>query len=140
MSITMIHGNLFNDNTANQPLVHCVSQDFVMGAGIAVEFRKKFGQVDYLKSQFPPVGGMAYLVHHGVPIFYLVTKSKYWGKPTYQSLKSSLQILKSFCQEHKISQLNMPMIGCGLDQLSWPKVKVMLQQIFPSTKINVYYL
>lgn len=44
----ILNGDLF---TASCSLAHCVGADFRMGMGIAVQFKEKFGQVEYLKSQ-----------------------------------------------------------------------------------------
>lgn len=44
------HGDLFSC-PENEALAHCVSQDFAMGKGIAVQFKKKFGGVAELKRQ-----------------------------------------------------------------------------------------
>ena len=72
----------------------------------------------------------------------LVTKPKYWQKPTYDSLRKALVDLKEFCGESLVKTLVMPKIGCGLDRLSWKNVKKMLKEIFEDTGINieVYYL
>ena len=133
-----INGDLFSDKDEN--LVHCVSRDLVMGAGIAVEFRRRFGRVNELKAQDANVGEMAVLRHDNRFIFYLVTKDRYWGKPTYTTLRSSLLKLKNYCLENQITSLSMPRIACGLDRLSWPKVKTIIEEELKGIQVKVYVL
>lgn len=71
-------------------LAHCVSRDLEMGKGIAVRFKNLFGRVDELRAQEKDVGQVAVLPplvdgdkRH---IFYLITKERYFGKPTYATL------------------------------------------------------
>lgn len=75
-------------------------------------------------------------------IFYLVTKEKYNYKPTYTTLKSSLIKMKDIILEKKVNELAMPKIGCGLDNLNWPRVKNIIQDVFKDTqvKIKIYEL
>ncbi|CAF4467198.1 unnamed protein product, partial [Adineta steineri] len=76
-----IDGDLFSV-ASNVSLAHCVSQDMSMSKGIATLFRNKFGQINELKNQNVSVGGCAYITSNDRHIFYLVTKEKYFYKPT----------------------------------------------------------
>ena len=75
-------------------------------------------------------------------ISYLVTKDKYYHKPTYDSLQQTLTQLKELCEKHLVTSLAMPKIGCGLDKLEWSTVKSMIKNTFLSfnIKITVYSL
>lgn len=110
----IIKGDLFGNTDC---LAHCVSRDLRMGAGIAVQFRRKFGKVQQLKEQNKKVGEVAYLNIDGRYIFYLITKEKYWMKPTMPTLESSLENMKKICVEKEIKKISIPKIGCGLDRL-----------------------
>jgi len=132
-----IKGDLF---TSPDSLAHCVSKDLKMGAGIAVIFKKKFGQVEELMSQNPQVGGLVLLKEEDRTIFYLVTKEKYWYKPTYKSLESSLVALNKELEKRNIFKLSIPRIGCGLDNLNWEKVKIIIGKTLPKIIVNVYHL
>ena len=48
-SLTTVKGDLFTC-ASNASMAHCVSRDLAMSKGIAVLFKKKFGQIDYLLS------------------------------------------------------------------------------------------
>lgn len=133
-----IKGDLFSNE--NENLVHCVSRDLAMGAGVAVQFKRRFGHVDELKAQKATVGEVAVLKHDGRYIFYLITKERYWGKPTYDTLRSSLLKLREYCLANQITSLSMPRIACGLDKLSWPKVKAMIANVLEGIQVKVYFL
>lgn len=126
--------NLENYNLA---LCHCVSQDLKMGRGIAVEFRKRFGQIEELHSQQKQVGQVATIWYNKVTIFYLITKQLYYEKPTYESLAQSLRDMKVLIDKLNIHKLAMPRIGCGLDRLDWDQVKPIILDIFKESKIEM---
>jgi len=108
-----------------------------MGKGIAVMFKNKFGGVDEIKSQGQKPGGVATLKRGNRHIYYLVTKEKYFHKPTYNTLKSSLAAMRDHCVSHGVTNLSMPRIGCGLDGLQWSKVKNIIDEVFKDTDIYV---
>ena len=70
-------------------------------------------------------------------VFHLITKNRYWDKPTYRTLKESLMELKTLCLEQNIKKLVMPKIGCGLDKLQWNTVKENIIKIFNDTDIEI---
>lgn len=113
-----------------------------MGKGIAETFKELFGGVDELMAQRKNVGDVAVLDDNGRYIYYLVTKFKYHNKPTYSSLRSSLEAMRKHCLENKVTNISMPMIGCGLDKLKWDIVYNILGDVFKDTglTITVYIL
>lgn len=134
MSITELKENLFS---SDDNLGHCVSRDYVMGAGIAVEFKRRFKRVEKLKAQNTPVGGCSVLNINGRYIFYLVTKEKCYQKPTYESLIKSLKAMRSYCRENHITSVSIPKIGCGLDRLDWSNVKKILIELFQDENMHI---
>lgn len=54
----------------------------------------------------------------------LVTKERYWQKPTYQDMSEALESLAGYLKgfDGEPITLVMPTIGCGLDRLNWPEV------------------
>lgn len=89
-----IEGDLFSA-PKTYSLAHCVAADLKMGAGIAVAFRDKFGQIDKLKEQGVTAGGVAILKDDERFIYYLISKNNTYKKPTYQDLFLSLNAMKS---------------------------------------------
>lgn len=100
-------------------------------------FRHKFKQVANLLNQHVKTGGVAILKDQNRFLYYLVTKMFSPGKPTYRTLFSSLEALRSHVMENNVKALAMPTIGCGLDRLEWVKVKFMIEYIFQNVDIQI---
>lgn len=115
-------------------LAHCISSDYALGAGIAVEFQKRF----HLKNKLKEIGNSTYpdciLIDK---VFNLVTKNKYWHKPTYDTLYQSLKRMRDLIRTNDIEYLAMPKIGSGLDKLQWGKVKEMIELVFKDVDIQI---
>ena len=129
-------GDLFSA-TNDFALCHCVSRDFNMGKGIATIFKNRYGRVEELKAQNANIGGCAFLNDNGKFLFYLVTKEKYFQKPTYESLAQSLVCMKNHCLRHGVTKIAMPKIGCGLDKLVWNRVREMILDTFSNSGIAI---
>ncbi|KAL0491083.1 hypothetical protein AKO1_009712 [Acrasis kona] len=136
MKLNQIRGDLFKSLDA---LCHCVSADLHMGKGIAVIFKEKFKKVGYLKSQNAAKGGICHLFDDESKrwVYYLVTKDRYFQKPTYASLESSLHLMRDHMLNNDVTKLSMPVIGCGLDKLEWPKVVEIITKIFEGTDVEI---
>lgn len=117
-------------------LAQCISSDAKMGAGIAVEFRKRFklASLQKIALQKPLEIGKCYRVGR---VLNLVTKTSYWQKPTYDSFTIAVISLKHICEEEGIKKLAMPRIGCGLDKLQWGKVKEIINDVFSDVDIEI---
>jgi O-acetyl-ADP-ribose deacetylase (regulator of RNase III) len=134
--LTEVKGDLFgcpNDFS----LAHCVSVDLAMGKGIAVLFKKQFGRVEELKKQNKQIGEVAVLNQLNRYAYYLITKQRYFNKPSYESLAASLEAMLNHAKQHKVKNIAMPKIGCGLDGLLWPKVREILLSLFSNTGIQI---
>lgn len=123
-------------------LAHCISADFGMGKGIVVEFNKIFNMKTILQNKYPNFvndyhhykwGGMALIEGR---VINLITKERYWHKPTYQTMREALNIarlrLPSDCKK-----IAMPIIGCGLDRLQWDMVSEIIKEVFKNTDIEI---
>ncbi|KAM9785758.1 ADP-ribose glycohydrolase OARD1 [Neosynchiropus ocellatus] len=134
--LSHVSGDLFSC-PRDEALAHCISEDCRMGAGIAVVFKNKFRGVEELKMQKKLMGQCAVLSRGGRFIYYLVTKKRYNQKPTYESLRRSLEDMKSHCVTNGVTRISMPRIGCGLDRLKWETVEEILEEIFRNTDISI---
>ena len=115
-------------------LAHCISADYALGAGIATIFQKVY----HLKNNLKIVGKKRYPDCIFInPVFNLVTKEKYWHKPTYQSLQRSLEMMKKMLPKDKLNYIAMPKIGCGLDGLQWSRVKEIIEEVFKDINIEI---
>lgn len=124
-------------------LAHCISADFGMGRGIVIEFNKRFDMKRKLQSKYPDYVNEW---HHNNwcgdcildgRVLNLITKERYFHKPTYDSVKSALLTCWSECLHNDIKKIAMPTIGCGLDRLQWDKVSEIIKDIFKDTDIEI---
>ena len=123
---------------------HCISADCALGAGIAEEFRHKYPD---LGSELDAYKIMNYIrigetLSYGVTkenrwIFNMVTKDRFWEKPTYNTMQMALESLKKNCIDLHIDRLAIPRIGCGLDKLAWSRVKPMIEATFVHLDIEI---
>lgn len=118
-------------------LAHCISADFALGAGIA----KKFDEVYNMRfklfrnhNNYIYKGGDALLIDN---VFNLVTKQKCWHKPTYESMRDALEMMKEQIDFLRVTKLAMPKVGCGLDKLSWDKVYEIICEVFDDMDIEI---
>lgn len=131
-----LQGNLF-DADAGFALAHCVSADCAMGAGIALEFRRRFPDMPaYCLSRKPRVGE-AVLYEDSRRIFNLVTKQRHFHKPTYDTLTAALADMKRLAASSHTPRIAMPLIGCGLDRLQWDKVRPLIHSTFEDTDVEI---
>jgi len=114
-------------------LAHCISEDCKMGAGIAVEFQKKFKLRNKLL-QCDPEYPMCIQIGR---VFNLITKAKYWNKPTYLSLEHALYMMMDLAIENDIKFIAIPKLGCGLDRLQWGLVRNNIEFVFKDTDIEI---
>ena len=117
-------------------LAHCISSDAKMGAGIAVQFRKRFklGQFQKIAEQSPLKVGSCAIVGR---VLNLVTKRVYWSKPTYETFTMAIKDMKRLTIEHGINKIAMPQVGAGLDRLSWAKNREIIKDVFMDTDIEI---
>jgi hypothetical protein len=136
MTIDIIEKDLFTIGD-DYYLAHCISADFALGAGIAKTFNSKYDMRFKLFNNYPNYiyrGGDALLVDN---VFNLVTKAKFFQKPTYESLTEALEMMKDKMISLNITKLAMPTIGCGLDRLQWSLVKYIIENVFTNTEVNI---
>lgn len=136
MNITIENKDLFTVPQGYY-LAHCISADFALGAGIAKTFDKVYNMRfklfrDYDGYEYD--GGDALLVDN---VFNLVTKPKCYHKPTYESLRESLEVMKRIMDLGAITKLAMPRIASGLDKLSFDKVLDIINEVFADTNVEI---
>merc|ERR1719295_1017237 len=132
----VIKGDLFT-SPQSVSLCHCVSRCLGMGKGIAVLFKRKFKGVDTLRKQNVQVGGVGVLPRQNRYVYYLITKERYFHKPTYDTLTASLETMRNHAVVNEVKHIAMPKIGCGLDRLQWNRVESIIKRVFRGTNIRV---
>lgn len=134
-------GDLFTDDILREyALCHCISSDFALGAGIAETF-SAMGVKRRLCAEFPRLwqgrGYCLFVEVNGIIAANLVTKERYFHKPTLDTLRQSLTDLRRQAAERNLKRLAMPKIGCGLDKLKWEDVRAVIKEIFNETDIEI---
>ena len=124
-------------------LAHCISADFGTYKGVVVEFNKRFDMKRKLQSKYPDYVNQ--YTHYKLcgdcilegRVLNLITKERYFHKPTYTSLVGALMICRDLCIKHGIKKIAMPTIGSGLDRLKWESVSRHIQSVFQNTDIEI---
>lgn len=125
-------------------LVQCISADFAMGAGIAVQFNQLFNTKNNLKRKYGNdiinewniASSKGFCLQDG-RVFNLITKCRYFQKPNITTIRNSLYAFKNKVLEQKIKLIAMPRIGSGLDKMKWTYVREALIEIFDDTDITI---
>lgn len=129
----------------------CISADFAMGKGIAVEFNKRFDMKNKLRKKYGDftlyyelselnlIAGKWCLLEDKV--FNLVIKEFDYDKPTFGNIELALYNMKLLCDKHEIHKLAVPStIGRGLDRLQWggvsETIKIM-KEVFAGSDIEI---
>lgn len=113
------------------------------GKGITVAFNTLFGVKERLQKEYPD-----YLIHWEqkqkqfdcIPVgrvYNLITKKRYFQKPTYDTMQDAFHLLKTDCQKEEVKKLAMPLLGCGLDGLQWNRVSAMIKETFQDMEIEI---
>ena len=124
-------------------LAHCISADFGMGKGIVVEFNKRFNLKQKLQNKYPNhlsewlLNKWSFNCILEGRVFNLITKERYFHKPTYYTLTGALVMMRDICIKNNITKVAMPVIGCGLDRLLWNRVSNIIKEIFEETEIEI---
>ena len=122
--------NLFESKDS---LAHCISSDVKMSAGIARSVKRKF------PFNFPESTNSSLFVQQldNRFIYHLVTKKRFFQKPTYDSLRQSLQAMTKHGNNYKVTHISMPKAGCGLDRLEWHKVERLIKKICAQSSLTI---
>jgi hypothetical protein len=140
MTLTEVQSDLFLAPQGYY-LVHCISGDYALGAGIAKQFNSLYDMRFRLHRDFPiPEGGRYANVGRALlvgNVFNLVTKPLCYHKPRHDDLYDTLIDLREQCENLHINKLAMPKIGCGLDRLNWNDVRDIIEEVFEDTDIDI---
>jgi len=127
-------------------LVNAVNTVGVMGAGIALEFKKRYPKnfSEYKtacdKKEFKTGSILMVNENDGKTIINFPTKKHWVNDSNYEYIKSGLRALKKELEKGSIKSIALPPLGCELKGLKWPKVKKLIKRELGSLEIiiNVY--
>lgn len=133
-------GSIFGAPDMHHP-AHCISADYALGKGIAKDFNEIYCMREKLLKQYPASSdrvGTALLIED---VFNIVTKKRFFQKPTIETLRDALIDMKSQCNILGIKKIAMPKIGCGLDKLPWDgcedSVSNLINEVFGDSDIEI---
>jgi O-acetyl-ADP-ribose deacetylase (regulator of RNase III) len=139
-----IDGDLFDDAPPSATLAHCVGADFAMGAGVAVEFRKRFGEQQLLRDLHLRPGQIATRPQRDNKgrierfIMHLVTKPRSANcLPRPREFRGAVRSCAMECKRLGIDTLAIPQIGAGLDRQPWRWAKRVILQEFSALTVDI---
>lgn len=116
-----------------EALVNTVNCEGVMGKGLALQFRRRYAQMnrDYVRvcreGNLRP-GQLHSYREGGRLIINFPTKDKWRNPSRMQYIEDGLQALKMLIEEENVRSIAIPPLGCGLGGLSWDAVRPMILQ------------
>lgn len=132
-----VRGDLFAAKTG-WAFAHCISQDAAMGAGIAAQFRLCYPKMPpYVRKSMTNYPSVVRYVENGRVIYNLVTKARYYNKPSRHDFSKAVELLFAELAKHGETKIVMPLIGAGLDQLPWAITRRQLQKLSEQYHVNV---
>uniref|UniRef100_A0A1B6KF88 PHD-type domain-containing protein n=2 Tax=Graphocephala atropunctata TaxID=36148 RepID=A0A1B6KF88_9HEMI len=118
---------------------HTISADLHdnrnMSAGVAVTFRKAFGRL--LQSQFINSNLTYQKVENGAAVYSLVTKPRYFMKPTVEDYDRAFTQLKQDFQTKGFRSLICSAMGCVRDHIQLEHFASKIEDFQRSTQANV---
>jgi O-acetyl-ADP-ribose deacetylase (regulator of RNase III) len=130
-------GNVANFEGA---LVHCVSSDMHMGAGVAraICLARIYNQPPdwHLpgRCKVPNPDLMNTVVVRTDPlnpaniVFNLVSKMSYFHGGSYPAMRQVLRALRDHIIHANVHRVAMPRIGCGRDRLAWKNIEPIIKE------------
>lgn len=131
MSVTILHGDIFA--SAMQTLVNPVNCIGAMGAGLALQFKRRFPEMfkDYVQRcvRREVKVGEPYLYTGCKPwVLNFPTKDDWRNVAQVEWIVAGLEHLATNCSAWNIESLAVPALGCGLGGLPWSRVRPVLQE------------
>ena len=71
-------------------------------------------------------------------LYHLVAKQIIHNKPTYETLRSSFERMRTHAEENGARQLSMPCIHSALNELQWNVVRQLIQDITGCYRFVLY--
>ena len=121
---------------------HCISADLAMAKGLARQIKSWYPAApSAIRLRYPPDIGS--VLNYADPIseryiLSLVTKPRYYHKPTYESVLASLYELREIVLDAGISHLSLPKLASGYDKLDFNIVFELICQVFDPLPITIY--
>jgi O-acetyl-ADP-ribose deacetylase (regulator of RNase III) len=141
--------NDINYNLLNAPLdaiAHFCNCQCVMGAGLALQFKKKYPQIykiDILSGQgdWDKLGTITHTPSgDGKVLINCYTQYSYGGghQTNYEAVYQSLGAVKAHLEAVQVKNLGLPYgAGCGLGGGDWKVVRAIIEEVFGESELKV---
>lgn len=137
MRIINIHGDILL-SPPDLPIIQAVSLDGKMGAGLAKLIQTKYCiRNDFLNSH-RKLYSVVPVSKFGRLFLNVITKEKFYDKPTEDDVKISLCNLRTFMISNNIKSICAPKFSCGLDGLNYNTLLSILFNIFGQDPVTIY--
>ena len=149
--ITYVKGSIVDAFHRGENIAHCVSCNFEMGIGVAKALvdAEPYIKVNlkntYSGIKFKPFCATWHSTRWEKHVYNLVTKDRYFQKPTVDTLRLSIMSMRSELERRyglDVSiNVSMPAIASGADKIPWGITEKLLKDLLPdSFNITVYKL
>ncbi|XP_034249687.1 uncharacterized protein LOC117650391 [Thrips palmi] len=133
-----VYDNIFH-SPPSIPLCHAVSHDGKFGKGLALELETLYRvKKDFLKQKDRGCPGLVISHSHGRCIVNVITKVKYYDKPTPEEVEQALITLRLWVIKHNVPAICMPEFSCGLDKMQLATLVEMLHRVFGDLAFRIY--
>lgn len=144
--IEFVSGDFFEyDADIMVNTVNCVG---VMGAGVALAFKKRFPEMfdDYVKKcrsgtirpGFPSVWIQKDMISKEVEIVNFPTKDNWKNPSEYHYIDDGLKWLSTYLEDKNGKVVTLPALGCGHGGLDWSRVRSMISDRLQSSPARIY--
>lgn len=141
--ITFTHGDIFTTGVPVDALVNPVNCVGVMGAGLALAFKRRYPTafLAYVKAcqrgEVAPGRVFTFAVG-GHTIFHFPTKRHYRDGSRLEDIEAGLDALVKEIRKHEVTSVSIPALGCGLGGLDWKDVQPrIVKAMKPLTNVRV---
>lgn len=141
--IEYVTGDLFQNKDV-QAYAHGVNCQGVMGAGIAVEFARRYPVMydwykTLCKSGLPLLASCRLYQAERPAIFNLFTQPRpERGAAMYKALRDALKEMRDLADESGITTIAMPRVGCGIGGLRWPITRAIIEDVMAGWSGTLY--
>lgn len=144
--IEFVSGDFFDfDADIMINTVNCVG---VMGAGVALAFKKRFPEMfdDYaeqcrlgiIRPGLPSVWLQKDMISKDIEIINFPTK-KHWKNPSeYHYIDDGLEWLSKYLEDKNGKVVTLPALGCGHGGLDWGRVRSMIAEKLKNSPAHIY--
>ena len=98
---------------------------------------------EVLRVSFPTIFQRAPILHFFLQqiddrfIYISVMKKRFFQKPTYDSLRKSLEAMTNHAKNYKVTEISMRIAGYGLDRIERHKVERLIKQVCAQSKLTI---